>query len=368
MSLRSRMRRDDGAIAVVYAIVFAFALAPMLAVGTTTLVRSTTAGELRRSADQGALAGAAAIPFGDINFARNFLAATTGGDTDRQLRQLGLAYDREDPLDIACNDVAVPNATDSHNVGAQTVGKYRIASDLQCHASYLSDPTVLGALRDCANGLTAPVTGGIPGSLPGVGGLPGTDVPDLSPVLPALLYPGVKVNMTWQVRGPLDQIIDGSGAKQDVTSIAHRRFKNMVVIPVVDAPTGGTINLNPYVGDVRVAAGNALDQTEDLLASNPATADCATALDSARDDILDAIDPPGGGPAASQIISDAIAASSPLVVAELVDVTGDLGIPFLDFVPVCAEQVGDDYVGHLTDFGSCALAAPGAFRASLRRS
>lgn len=364
MSLRTRLNQDTGAIAVIYTIVFAFVLAPMLALGSTTLIRSTTAGELRRAADAGALAGAAAIPLGDVNFARNFLAATAGGDTDRSLRQMGLAYVGQDPLDVACAGFAMPNATDSHNVASHSGGKSPIATTPECHPYYLSDPSVIGALRDCAAGLVAPVTGGLPGGLPGT-----PTIPDLSPILPALLYPGVKVNMKWTVTGPLDGIVNGSGAPQEVTSIAHRRFKNMVVVPVVTAPTGDQINLNPYAGDVRAATSDAIDQTESLLESQPATAACATVLDDARDDILDAVDPPGGGPDAQQIIDDAIANSSPLVVAELVSsTTGDLSIPFLDFVPVCAEQVGGDYVGHLGDFGSCTLDAPGAFRASLRRS
>ena len=69
-----RARRDDGAVAVLYAIVLAGIILPVFAVGTTALVRSTTNGELQRAAGAGALAGASAIPFGDVNFARNFLA------------------------------------------------------------------------------------------------------------------------------------------------------------------------------------------------------------------------------------------------------------------------------------------------------
>jgi hypothetical protein len=56
-----------------------------------------------------------------------------------------------------------------------------------------------------------------------------------------------------------------------------------------------------------------------------------------------------------------------MLVARVVSGVEGLDIPYLDFVPVCAEQVGDQYVGHLTDFGACSLDAPGGFRASLRR-
>jgi len=353
-----RARRDDGAVAVIYAIVLLGVLMPVFALSTTALVRSTTNGELQRAADAGALAGAAAIPFGDVNFARNFLTATSGGRlSDRRLRDLGLVYDGDDPLDVACNDVALPNANDSHGLGS------RYATAVNCSASYVSNPDLLTELEDCASGL-ASLPAPTP-SLPGVPALPAT--PDLSPLLPALLYPGVRVDMSWHVTGPFDQVINGAGATESTTAVARRRFKNMVVVPEVGLPTGQTINLNPYVGDVRNTAIDAMDETERLLAANSLTAPCSSVVDGAHDDILDAIDPPAGGPTAQQVIDDAIASQSPLVVARVISGVEGLDIPYLDFVPVCAEEVGGQYVGHLVDFGSCALYSPGGFRASLRR-
>lgn len=355
-----RARRDDGAVAVLYAIVLAGVLAPVFALSTTALVRSTTNGELQRAGDAGALAGAAAIPFGDVNFARNFLAATAGGPTDRRLRDLGLSYDGEDPLDVACNDVALPNANDSHGLGS------RYATAVSCHPSYVSNPDVLTELEDCASGL-ASLPAPAP-SLPGVPSVPSLpSTPDLSPLLPALLYPGVRVDMSWHVTGPFDQIVNGAGATETTTSVARRRFKNMVVVPEVGLPRDHSINLNPLVGNVRNTAIDAMDETERILAATPQTAPCSSVLDGAHDDILDAIDPPAGGPTAQEIISDAIASDSPLVVARVVSGVEGLAIPYLDFVPVCAEEIGDQYVGHLVDFGSCSLDSPGGFRASLRR-
>jgi len=356
-----RARRDDGAVAVLYAIVLLGVLMPVFALSTTALVRSTTNGELQRAADAGALAGAAAIPFGDVNFARNFIAATPGAHwTERRLRDLGLSYDGEDPLDIACDDVALPNATDSHGLGS------RYAKSVSCTSSYVSNPDLLTQLEDCASGLASLPTPVPAPSLPGVPAVPTT--PDLSPLLPALLYPGVRVEMSWHVTGPFDQVINAGGATETTTAVARRRFKNMVVVPEVGLPTGQTINLNPYVGNVRGTAIDAMDQTERLLAANSLTAPCSSVLDGAHDDILDAIDPPAGGPTADEVIHDAIASDSPLVVARVISGVEGLSIPYLDFVPVCAEQVGDQYIGHLVDFGSCSLDSPGGFRASLRRS
>lgn len=356
-----RSRDDNGAVAVLYAIVLVGIILPIFAVATTALVRTTTNGELQRAADAGALAGAAAIPFGDVNFARNFLTATAGGRlSDRRLRDLGLAFDGEDPLDVACDDVAMPNATDAHGLGS------RFGSTPSCRARYLTRPDLLTELQDCAAGLAslpAPLAAPLPLPLPGLPAMP-----DLSPLLPALLYPGVQVDMSWNVTGPFDDLINGSGAQESTTAIAHRRFKNMVVVPEVGLPTGDTINLNPLATNVRNTAGDALSETEQLLSSNPVTADCATVLDGARDDLLDAVDPPAGGPPAQQVIDDAIATHSPFVVARVISGVEGLDVPYLDFVPVCAEYVGGRYVGHLTDFGACAIDAPGGFRASLRRS
>jgi hypothetical protein len=193
-------------------------------------------------------------------------------------------------------------------------------------------------------------------------------VPNLAPLLPVLLRPGVQVTMTWKVQSPLDQVFNSSGTTETFTSIAHRRFKNMVVIPEATLPTGDTINLNPLAGDLRAAVLQALDGTERLLQLNPATSTCAGVLAAMHDDILDAVSPPRNGPSAEQILDDAIADQAPLVVARVVTVANALNVPYHDFVPVCAEQVAGGYVGHLTSFGTCSVRAPGGFRASLRRS
>jgi hypothetical protein len=365
MSLLKQARRDDGAVAVLYAIVFAVVLVPMLGIGTTALVRATTTGELQRAADAGSLAGAASIPTADVNFARSFLAATAGGPTDQTLRNLGLDYPGHDPLTVACDDVAVPNATDQHNVAV--AGKF--AGAPTCQAKYLSDADTLSAVRQCADALATSATGstGITSGtgLPGLPSVPG--LPDLSPLLPVLLRPGVQVTMSWPVHVPMDKIFNNTGTTETFTSIAHRRFKNIVVVPEATLPTGTTINLNPLAGDVRTAVLDAMDGTDEILRSVPATAVCAGVLDGARDDIADAIDPPGGGPDAATILDDAIASNSPILVARVVTVANSLGVPYLDFVPVCAERVASNYVGHLTSFGACTLSSPGAYRASLRR-
>ncbi|HET6908681.1 MAG TPA: hypothetical protein VFH54_05020 [Mycobacteriales bacterium] len=353
MKMQTRLREDSGAIAVVYAVVFVFVVVPLLVVGTTTYVRSSTTGELQRASDSGALAGAATIPFGNASFVLDYIDATSDGATTDTLNQLGLDYSSPDPLQVAC-DQAVRSATDPHNVAAT------YATAPSCQAEYLSDPTIVGAAKACAAAL-------------GVQAPPLPGQPDFSTLLPALFHPGVQTTMSWPVTGPMDKVLGGgTGKVETTTSIARRRFKDMVVVPVVAAPvnvTGGTadtqtINLNPYAGDVRGFVSGALDGTDQLLQQTPQLAPCAQAVDAARGDLLDAVDPPSTGPQFDQILSDALADQTPIVVVQVVE---DLSVPYLDFVPVCVASVNGDYVGHPTTFGDCAVVAPGAFRASLRR-
>jgi len=355
MSIRKTLHEDSGAIAVLYSIVFAFVVVPMLVVGTTTYVRSATTGELQRASDSGALAGAAMIPFGDSSFVLNYIDATSGGATTDTLSQLGLNYPSEDPRIAAC-DQAQRSANDSHNVGATYAVKN---GPVTCDSTYLSDPTILGAARACAAALSVQVP-----PLPGQ--------PDFSSLLPALFHPGVRTTMSWQVIGPLDQMLGGNNSKlETTTSVARRRFKDMVVVPVLTAPistTGGasttTVNLNSYLGDVRSFVSAAFDGTEQLLQQTPQLAPCAPVVDAARGDVLDAVDPPSTGPQFDQILADAAANQTPVVVVQVVE---NLSIPYLDFVPMCVSSVNGDYVGHLTSFAACDVVAPGAFRASLRR-
>ena len=358
MSLRARMHEDDGAIAVLYGIVFTFVVVPLLVLGTTTYVRASTTGELQRASDSGALAAAAAIPFGDTHFVIDYLNATSNGATTDTLSRLGLDYSLPDPLQIAC-DQAQRSATDSHNVGAFYALKKN--GPATCNAVYLSDPTIFGAAQACASAL-----GVQPPPLPGN--------PDFSTLLPAMFHPGVRTTMTWRVTGPIDSLLGGgSGKLETTTSIARRRFKDMVVVPVVGAPVtataglGGTttVNLNPYAGDVRTFVSNAFDGTERLLQQTPQLAPCSQVVDAARGDVLDAIDPPSTGPQFDQILADAVATQTPVVVVQVVE---DLAVPYLDFAPMCVDAVNGDYVGHPTTFADCSVVAPGAFRASLRRS
>ena len=57
-------KRDAGAMAIMMMIVITLVLVPLAAYGLNNYVRGGVYGEMQRAADQGALAAAAAIPFG----------------------------------------------------------------------------------------------------------------------------------------------------------------------------------------------------------------------------------------------------------------------------------------------------------------
>jgi hypothetical protein len=368
-----RLRGDDGAIAVVYGIVFAAVMVPLMALGTTTYVRSTTAGELQRAADSGALAGAATIPVGNLNYALDYLDATSGGATTFPISHVGIDYTVPEPLQVAC-DRAVASASDPANVATTYALRYGSPS---CSPAFVQSELVSTA-QACASAL-------------GVQPPPLPTEPDLTSLLPTLLTPGVQVTLTWNVQGPLDQLLGGTTTGQSATSIARRRFKDMVVVPIapLSLPTGAldgsdrttdvTVDLNPYAGDARTYVSGAIDGTEQILRSTPGLGPCAQMLDAARGDVLDAVDPPATGPSYAAILQAAAADGTPVMVAGVVDPTGgvdvpgavdSLTVPYLEFFPACVDASGglDAEVGHIGTFGDCTVASPGAFRASLRRS
>ncbi|HWB66261.1 MAG TPA: hypothetical protein VG708_05490, partial [Mycobacteriales bacterium] len=218
-----RFRRADGergAVAVIVAIVLAAVLLPAIALGTGAYARSTTGAELNRASDTGALAGAAEIPLGNLTFVDNYLDQITGTGVGATLQQLGLDDPAlPDPLGDACA-AAIRDATNSDNLA------HAYASTPTCDAKYLADDGPLGQVQNCVNNLTGSalnnllnLLGGLLGGL-GLGGLSPTQlVSSLSAALPALLEPGVKVTMTWNVKAPFDQVMgDPDGHQQSSTS------------------------------------------------------------------------------------------------------------------------------------------------------
>jgi hypothetical protein len=356
---------------VVTALILAFAMLPAVALGTGSYVRSATATELQRAGDTGALAGAAEIPLGDINFVENYISQISGAQgVVKTLQQLGIqnASDLPDPLTEA-KAACEQDANNPDNLG------HAYASTPTCTAVYLPDDSVLGAAQTCLNSLAGlnnltGLLGSLLGSL-GLGSLsPTTLLSALQGTLPALLEPGIKVTATWHVKAPFDSIFGSSGSDQTTTSIARRRFKNAVVLPTIPLSGSTTVNVNPTLQLTRATILSTLNSVAGVLTKLnglvPGLGTCSSIITNLSGDVADIVDPPNNGPSLTQILQDAADSGSP-VLAVSTTVTG-LGIPFLDMVPVCISNVNGQYIAHLTSFGSCVINAPGAFRANLRNS
>jgi hypothetical protein len=355
---------------VIVALVLAFAMIPALALGTGTYVRSSTATELQRAADSGALAGAAEIPLGNLDFAEKYISTITGPGVSTTLQNLGIQNDPslQDPLTDACA-TAMQDAKNVNNLG------HAYAGSPTCSAKYLPDDGVLGAAQNCLNSIAGlnNITGlvGLLLSALGLGALSPTNLfTALEGTLPALLDPAIQVTTTWHVKAPFDSVFGSDGSTQTATSVARRRFKNAVVLPNIPLNGSTTVNVNPTLQLTRSVVLSTLNSVANVLTTLnglvPGLGSCSSIITALSSDVADAVDPPSNGPSLNAILADAAASGSP-VLAVSTTVVG-LGIPFLDMVPVCISQVNGQYVAHLTNFGSCVLTHQGPFRAVLRNS
>lgn len=278
-------KREEGATAVLLSILLIGVLLPLAAAGLSSYVRTGTIDEVQRSADAGALAGARVMPLGDPEFVRSYLNAMASGGGSPVIPSFG----GPDPLTEACAQARIALLEDD-TLG----GDYADNGSATCEASYTADSGVLGDLGACVQSLADPVTVvpdatvevelpvlPVPAPSPTVPSPPlpiplPTPVPTPSPsptsggvyqvsiqgqqvanllykqlgsVLPALLKPGVRVSLQRTFEGaPLDPI--GTTEEMRVAT-ARRRFKNVVVVPIVESPG--------YVIDASIHSGIDLD-------------------------------------------------------------------------------------------------------------
>lgn len=402
---------ERGAIAVFLAIVVIFVLLPVAGASLSTFVREGTAGELQRSADSGALAGARLIPITDLP----------------ALPDLGPA------LSAACDQASVAASTDAA-IGDQ------FTTTPECSAAYVPDPNVIGALQNCAvNAINNPDPG-MPDeitSLPGYETLASTNTElveqveerirflssTLASTVPAITKPGIRVTLTRGISDggpeeiPVEDAIDGQadGAGADIeskTSVARRRIKNIALLPVVYDASTGTYTIDPNESlpsaNEAIAALEALEtdiQTDPILGSVYADLGCTNVIDRAAEDIRDLYNPGAGNPPTQEEVlsqareegaavlgfvydeapetPDLPAPPEPLPSPSLPGLPGSpepdptpsedpsadglletlldtLRVPFLDFVPLCVQSTDPLAV----DFANC-QAANGAMRATL---
>lgn len=266
-------RGEEGATAVLLAILLIGVLIPLSAAALSAYVRTGTIDEVQRSADVGALAGARVIPLGNPEFLRNYLNAIASGGSP-----VIPSFGGPDPLAEACGRARVALIEDS-SLG----GDYTDIDAAECSASYTADSGVLGDLGACLQTLADPVAvvpevtlevelPGLPEPVPSPsepslplpsptptsGGtfevsIQGQEIANLlyqqlGSVLPALLKPGVRVSLQRTFEGaPLDPVGETDEAR---TATARRRFKNVVVVPIVEpdyaveSPTGSGIDVD----------------------------------------------------------------------------------------------------------------------------
>jgi hypothetical protein len=362
---------ERGAIAVFVSLVLVAAGLPLAAVGYSAYIRGATAAELQRAADSGALAGASAIPLADASFVNTYLS------------QVGVPVPMvpnsppADPRVIACKQ-AVRAAQEDHMFG----GDYADGAP-SCTAQYAPDRSVLGGITSCVSGIVnfVPLVDSLLGGL--VGGLltvtqTNTLLANLEDLLPALLKPGIKTTLTWNVRSPLDGLVpsdDGSAKSQSASATAQRRFKNLVVLPTTTLPnTSDPIPLNAAVGAVGQTTVDtlfALNTGVGGVLGSLGISGCDNLIGALTTDIADLVNPPpdAQAPTVERVLQAAVDDADPVLLFMIPqNTTSALSIPFLDFLPVCVARVSGTFVGlaqNLPAATGCLTTAPGAFRGTL---
>lgn len=370
-------RSETGAIAVLVSVVLVGAALPLAGLGYSAHVRGATAAELQRAADSGALAGAAAIPLGDLSFVTTYLNNLVGVPLLPPIPGAPL-----NPLTVACQRARAAALEDDGFSKTWATPAPNGTTSPTCTAEYTPDQGALGGITSCVAGIVnyTPLSGllatllnliqGLVNGLLGAG--------NIGRLLPGLLEPGIKVTLTWNQRGPLDALNpgdDGTAKLQRTTSTARRRFKNVVVLPDVPGSTGIPIPLNqafntvaqnlifPTLFQLNTTVGNAL--------SGLGISGCGNLIGALTSDLADLVNPPpdAEAPTVQQILDDAFATAQPVLVLRIPpNPTAALGNPFLDFVPVCVQKTGGTFTGLVQSLPAttgCIANAPGAFRATL---
>lgn len=436
MKLKDRVKTERGAVLVTVALVMTV-LILLVAGGISTFTMFGAQRELQKAADQAALAAAAAVPLAYTGPILGNLENLPfpDGVTDpvfNILDSAGLDIPRlsqlaPDPRAVACaygQDSLESNSASLINAfGTPPASTSPICSDNRVVPTMQST-----ALLNCVNGLVGSVTNRVTsavGGIPLLSGLltpiltailgdptnpaPGTVralVNDLNMVLPALLSPRIKVEVSSGFRPPMLSIITGEdGMQMKATAVAQRRLKNAVVIPIT--PGSGiqpSFNLNTALGgqtrDQLLATLNTVNTQLNNLTSTLGVPGCNNLLSDLQTDISDIYNPPSG-PAPSMLevarvaaqtaqgaagrtgvavndlgeafllvgtggqpvsVSTLLAPLGGLVVSLLSPVLGTLQIPALDVVPVVFRDLGNGDVGGVV---VSAANARGLFQATL---
>lgn len=351
------------------------ALLAASALGVSVAALGAGERELQRSADTGALAGAARMPLADSGE----LAATG----TFELPNTGSAIDTAETF---CAD----NLDDARMTHAFGSGAPTCEADVQPDDPSLLD-TLTGAVNDLADDA----------SLLDELGLSGEDELDPAAIAPALAHPRVRVVAGDTYTPPLVELLNAGEVDADAEGTARRRIKNAVLVPVVDleaACDGGLlgvvtgsladlladsddlpVDVADIVDDCTVDANPVLDMTgdavfdqlEDLKGPLDAAGLPGTELvDALMLDLRDVYDPDGDAPTQREVLEEAVDGNEDVFVL-VTGATDATAIPILDAVHAPAGAVRDwleddaASIDGVYDVATTTAEARGLFRATL---
>ena len=313
--------------------------------------------EMQKSADQAALAGAAALPLLRPGVALGSLPMNTvyelTDDVGLDVPLKSAINGIPDPRAVACAYGTRSLQTDSAHLVNEFGGAPNPAPSSYCASGPWNDPRVNPSLNPlstplsaCVNGLTTSINGVISQlnnslntllCLPLVCNLTDvtnqvndtiarlksvlTSVQNLEALSPALLTPKMTVRVHSGVEPPmLSLITGGNGVQMMVESVAERRLKNAVVLP--NTPRLTEVSLNSALASAKPAVTNALSQANaqlnTLMGSAPGglnLSSCQNLLDpndKVVKDIMDIYNPPASGgpaPTGQTLLNGAMAAA-----------------------------------------------------------
>ncbi len=363
--------REQGATAILIALLALFVLLPLAGLATSSFIRAGTVAELSLAADAGALAGAAAIPVGDIEFLAAYIDLAGDKVPDNEEVDALMAKFRPSgaptPLEIARTQCLAALASNG-----QIGSAFDSGDPITCEPEYISDLDFVNAFGTCFTAVKDSQAWPY--------------LVTLRNALPGLLNPGVRVRATRGVDPPLESLVGNADSRHTADSYARRRFKNAVVLPIIVVPPisvdipGVTstvidlddIPLNPLVEltqqqvlDALRTVDGAIDDYNDTTVPPLSTPlpdfppECRGMLPALADDMQDLVNPPEqGGPTSEDMLDEADATGGEVQILRLFGFT-----PFFDFVRVCVRKIDADSFEQV----DCAANAPGAFRATLVR-
>lgn len=275
--VRAKRCGDDGVIAVLTAVIVAFALIPVTAVALSSYTQSGTKAEVQRAADSGALAGASAIGLLDLG----------------TLPQAALVTDLTTITFPAKNDVFGRACLAAAKAYGQTpqaahdnspIG-HAFATLNSCRAGFAQDRGLIRCLGQATTVTQNVLSGSVTRITDALTALPLVGQLLLRPLLnalnpqsvlnaqtllvsllPALSRNAVALQLDYRVEGPLDAVFDSDGSDVTVRATARRTFKPL--LPNLSASLGSSglsgLQLNPGLAGLIDDAGVALSPVETL--------------------------------------------------------------------------------------------------------